>query len=116
MTDRAEVLFHGKNAVLLPAYRKLRALLTGRLRCESYVATIYVGFSRNGRMVAAVYPRHGDHLEIALALPVDAKSPLLHDARHLKWPTMQLAVAIRDDKSFMAVEPLIRRAVTGVEA
>src|SRR5438445_660759 len=110
MTDPVEALFRGKNAVLLPAFRKVRALLVGRLKCEAHVATIYVGFSRGGHMVAAAYPRQGDHFELALALPHDMQSPLLYDAAHLKWPTMRVAVVIRDDPSFKAAEPLIRRA------
>jgi hypothetical protein len=109
-----ETLFRGKNAVLVPTFRKVYALLVRRLKCEAHVATIYVGFSRQGHMVAAAYPRQGEHFELALALPRDFQSPLLYDAPHLKWPTMRVAVAIRDDASLAAAEPLIRQAAEEV--
>lgn len=114
MTDSVEILFRGKNAVLLPTFRKVYALLVRRLKCDAHVATIYVGFSHQGHMVAAGYPRQGEHFELALALPRDFQSPLLYDAPHLKWPTMRVAVAIRDDASFAAAESLIRRAADEV--
>ncbi len=114
MSDSADTLFRGKNAALLPIFRKARALLVGRLKCDVHVATIYVGFSRNGHMVAAAYPRQGDHFELALGLARDVQSSLLYDAAHLKWPTMPVAVAIRDEASFAAAEPLIRQAAEQV--
>lgn len=114
MSDSADRLFRGRNAALLPIFRKARALLGGRLKCDVHVATIYVGFSRNGQMVAAAYPRQGEHLELALCLTRDVQSPLLYNAAHLKWPTMPVAVAIRDEASLTAAEPLIRQAAVQV--
>ena len=56
--------------------------------------TIYVGFSIDGAMVAAVYPR-SECLEVALALPQDIEGGEFKDATHLTWPTMPVCVEVR---------------------
>jgi hypothetical protein len=108
MIDSASALFSGRNAVLLPAFRRVYALLVDELKCDAHVKTIYVGFSRNGEMLAAAYPRYGQYFELALPLQGTAQSALLYDAAHLKWRMLPVAVRISDDASFREAEPLIR--------
>lgn len=66
--------------------------------CAVYVKTIYVGFTIDGAMVAAIYPR-SDCLEIALALPEDIEGAEFKDATHLTWPTMPVCIEVhtKDD-------------------
>lgn len=110
MIEPALSLFSGRNAGLLPAFRKVYRVLVDQLKCEAHVKTIYVGFSRGGEMLAAAYPRQGQYFELALRLPDTTMSPLLYDAVLLKWPMLPVAVRISDDESFQSVEPLIRFA------
>ena len=75
-------------------YEQVCDLLVNELGCDVYVKTIYVGFSIDGEMVSAVYPRR-DFLEIAMALPEDVEGREFKDATHLTWPTMPVAIEVR---------------------
>jgi len=74
--------------------------------CSSYVKTIYVGYDFGGEMVAALYG-HGDHVEIALALPEDAEGRLLVDASHLTWRTLPVAAIVRTEADITELVELI---------
>ncbi len=112
MIESALSLFDGRNAGLLPVFRRVYVVLVNESKCEAYVKTIYVGFSRSGEMLAAAYPRLGQYFELALRLPDTSHSTLLYDAAYLKWPMLRVAVRIWDDASFRAAEPLIRSVAT----
>ena len=78
----------------------MHAVLAEQQACDSYVKTIYVGYDIEGEMVAALYG-HANHVEIALALPEEADSPLLVDASHLTWRTLPLAAIVRRDDDLL---------------
>lgn len=111
----AEKLFRGKHKPLLPIFEALYKLLVGKLKCDPRVETIYVGFSVDNGVVASVHPQDG-FLEVALALPEDTDSALLHDASHLKWRTLPVSVDIPDKAVLKETEPLLQEAVRRVNA
>ncbi|CAB4365032.1 MAG: hypothetical protein F2681_14940 [Actinobacteria bacterium] len=75
--------------------------------------TIYIGYDINGEMAAALYPR-ADHLEVALALPEEAESPLLVDASHLTWRTLPVAAIVRGSDELLEFGELAGSAVQRV--
>jgi len=85
--------------------------------CNVYVKTIYVGFAIGEEMVCAIYPLQ-DHLEVAMALPEEVEGPEFKDATHLTWPTMPVAVDIRNvEDTNLAISHLsgaVHRVATGV--
>ncbi len=87
--------------------------LVGDLGCAPYVKTIYIGFEHGGEMVAALYPRAGA-VEVALALPEAAESPLLIDATHLTWRTMPVAAILTSRDEAERAVPLLEEALNRV--
>lgn len=79
------------------------------LGCSSYVKTIYIGYDIEGAMVGALYA-HGDHVEVALALPEDAHGELLADASHLTWRTLPVAAVLRKKSDLRAFASLALQA------
>lgn len=94
MIPEAESLATGLKAPLRKAMTGLYDTLSGDLGCDVYVKTIYVGFTIEGQMVAAIYPKN-DCLEVALALPEDIEGSEFKDATHLTWPTMPVCIEVR---------------------
>jgi len=84
------------------------------LGCVSYVKTIYIGYDIDGEMVAALY-RRSNHVEIALALPEDAKGELLVDARHLTWRTLPVAAIVRSLREVPDFEILAKAATERIK-
>lgn len=111
MIKEARTLFSGQYAHLLPVFSRLYALFEEE-DCAAYVKTHYVGFSLPEGSVAAAHPHEGSEIELALALPENHTSKLLHDASHLKWRSLPLAVTIRDDATFESAVPLIYEAIS----
>jgi hypothetical protein len=77
--------------------------------CTSYVKTIYIGYDVEGEMVGALYG-HGDHIEVALALPEDAEGSILIDASHLTWRTLPVAAVARSTEDVGQLNKLIAQA------
>jgi hypothetical protein len=77
--------------------------------CTSYVKTIYIGYDVEGEMVGALYG-HGDHIEVALALPEDAEGSILIDASHLTWRTLPVAAVARSTEDVGQLNKLIAEA------
>ncbi len=115
MIPEAQALGQGLSAALKAAYRRSYDVLVNDLGCDVYVKTIYVGFSIDGAMVSALYPR-SDCLEIALALPEDIEGTEFKDATHLTWPTMPVCIEVRtrDDERMAAAH--LRVAASNVRA
>lgn len=91
----------------------LSQLLVEELECETYVKTIYLGFTLGSEMVAAAYPR-GSLVEVALALPEDIDSPLIADASHLTWPTLPVSVTLSGQEISPELQVLFREAYSRV--
>jgi hypothetical protein len=83
------------------------------LGCVSYVKTIYIGYSINEEMVAAMYG-HVDHLEIAIALPENTESAILVDASHLTWRTLPVAAIVKQRIDMTEFREMAKIAVTNV--
>ena len=115
LIPEAAELVAGLPKALQRAFRACYALLVDQGGCDPYVKTIYVGFSLDGEMVAAIYPHH-DRLEIAMALPENIEGSEFKDATHLTWPTMPVAVEVRsaDDTELVLghLREAFRRVVT----
>jgi len=77
--------------------------------CTSYVKTIYIGYDLDGEMVGALYG-HGDHIEVALALPEDAEGSMLIDASHLTWRSLPVAAVARRSEHIGQLKELIAQA------
>jgi hypothetical protein len=77
--------------------------------CTSYVKTIYIGYDIGGEMVGALYG-HGEHIEIALALPEDAEGSILIDASHLTWRSLPVAAVARSTDDVGQLKELIAQA------
>lgn len=79
--------------------------------CRAYVKTIYVGFDLNGYLVAAIYVRGGEYLEVALALPADDRFPDLYPADHLKWASLPVAFQVRPEDDLSRLVPVLERTL-----
>lgn len=112
----AQRLFSGQYAPIMPAFAFVYDLLVNEYGCSPYVKTQYVGFDLNGRMVASAHPRGGDSFELALALPEDHESALLHDASHLKWRSLPVSVEIQRIDDVTTSKDLIQEAVSRINA
>jgi hypothetical protein len=110
----AEAYICGLGRKVRPLANEAHAIFVHE-QCTSYVKTIYVGYDIDGEMVAALYA-HADYLEIALALPEDAKSELLVDASHLTWRTLPVAAVIRDEEDLAELRALIAQAAQRIHA
>lgn len=113
MIPEATALSAGMKAPLKKMFQQVYATLSDDLRCDVYVKTIYVGFSIDGAMVAAMYP-HKDNLEIALALPEDIDGSEFKDATHLTWPTMPVCIEVRSAADLRACLGHLRSAASRV--
>jgi hypothetical protein len=100
-----------------PAVRSIAEALSRHLTeehgCVSYVKTIYIGFERDGQIVAALYP-HATSVELAMALPEDSPHPQLIDATHLTWRTMPVALVVTSETEIPIAKDLLDEAVDGV--
>jgi hypothetical protein len=85
------------------------------LGCDSYVKTIYIGYTLGSDMVAAVYP-NGTYTEIALALPEDPPDDRLVDASHLTWPTLPVAYRVSSQRHIVIAVGLAQSAAHLVAA
>jgi hypothetical protein len=102
------------NGRVRPIVKSLHESIVG-LGCESYVKTIYIGYSISGEMVAASYP-HQDFVEVALALPEDHGDPRLFDCSHLKWRTLPLAARLNTVDEIESLQPLLQESAVAVAA
>ena len=109
MIDDAERLATRQAPAVAGILRRVYTLLVDDLGCSAYVKTIYVGFTLDGAMVAAAYPR-SETVEVALAMEEGHESVLLKDASHLTWPTLPLFVTIETDALTSEIEELLRQA------
>lgn len=117
MISGAEELSHIAPRELRAALRQVYSYLVDDEGCVPDVKTIYISFTLNGEMVAAIYPR-SSRLEIALALPEVHSSELLEDASHLTWRTLPLMLRVNDavglDEGFELIEEAVNRVRQGV--
>lgn len=113
MIAEAKALTVGLSASLRKAHDRIYKLLVDESGCDVYVKTIYVGFTIDGAMVAAVYPR-GDRLEVAMALPENIDGPEFKDATHLTWPTMPVAMEVRTPDELVVALDHLRDAANRV--
>lgn len=111
MIPEAANIAEGLAKPLRDAFAECYAFLVCDNGCTVYVKTIYVGFTVNEEMVCAIYPRR-DHLEVALALAEDVEGSEFKDATHLTWPTMPVAMEIRNPTEG---EMVIRHLATAVQ-
>lgn len=109
MIEAAEKLIESTEAQVSDLFRRAYDFLVAG-GCSPDVKTIYVSFTLGSAMVAAAYPKH-ETVEIALALPDDAESPLLNDASHLTWPTLPVSVVIARDSIYEDIEALLSEAL-----
>lgn len=110
MIPKAEALATGLSPRLRKAYLRIYRALASEAGCGVYVKTIYVGFTIEGAMVAAMYPR-SDCLEIAMALPEDIPGSEFKDATHLTWPTMPVCLEVATDSdATIAVDHVLAAA------
>lgn len=95
MIPEAAKLIEGLPKHLREVFAECYSFLVDDSGCAVYVKTIYVGFAFDQEMVCAIYP-HPDHLEAAIALAEDVEGQEFNDATHLTWPTMPVAMEIRN--------------------
>lgn len=112
MTPTVDDLIRPLPGDLREAFKAVNDPLIGA-GCSSDVKTIYVSYTYDGEMVAALYP-HAGSIEIALALPDDHPSGDLRDASHLTWRTLPVSVLIESSDSAVLVLPLIQEALDRV--
>jgi hypothetical protein len=105
MIPRAEALFRGSKAHLLPAFAEVYDELDG-WGCLAVVKTIYVTFALDGRLVAAAHPA-STYFEIALP---NAPGKIAHtyDASHLKWSMLPRGVAVTGEGDVPQAIALLR--------
>jgi hypothetical protein len=108
--EAAERLFKGVRATMLPAFAVVYNELVEGLGCTPRVQTIYVGFSRGDKMLAAIHPSR-DRFEIALPSGPTI-DPIAYPAPHLKWPMLPRALSIVDVRDAQQALPVLRLAAT----
>jgi hypothetical protein len=114
MIPDAEALIRQSIPAVRTATTRLYSFLV-EAGCQPYVKTIYVGFEIDGVLVAALYPR-SDHVEIAMALPESADSPILIDATHLTWRTLPVAALVRGPEDTDTAIELLRQCLRSLRS
>ena len=93
--DAAAKVFPGDLQRLVPVWLLIDDLML-RYKLRRDVKTIYVSYTNEAfRLVAAVHPDPASGtIELALAIPDTVGRHDLHDATHLKWRTLPVAVRV----------------------
>lgn len=116
MLPAAGNLFSNRPAALVEAFRSVYSVLVDELGCQAYVKTIYVGFSRDGQVAAAVHldSHYPDRFEVALPVVATELVSVAYDAAHLKWPMLPVAIAVTTERdSAIAAVSFIRAVFRG---
>ena len=111
-------VFTGSLTDLVDLWAEVDTYLTSQSLVRD-VKTIYVSYTdEDMNLVAAVHPDPATHtFEVALSIP-ESNSDDLHDATHLKWRTLPVAVRVGDPGGLTPedIQPFLDQAIEGASS